>query len=69
MINVNDITNINNCINKFVFGNSLDFLKKIPDKFVDMCITSPPYYKQRDYGFDFQIGQEESLERIYSKFM
>ena len=27
---------------------------------VDLVVTSPPYYKKRDYGFEHQIGQESS---------
>jgi site-specific DNA-methyltransferase (adenine-specific) len=31
-------------------GNSLDTLKTLPDKSVDCCVTSPPYYMLRNYG-------------------
>ena len=33
----------------FIKGNSLDVLKAMPDKSSDMCITSPPYWGQRQY--------------------
>jgi len=33
----------------FIKGNSLDVLKAMPDKSIDMCITSPPYWGQRQY--------------------
>jgi site-specific DNA-methyltransferase (adenine-specific) len=33
----------------FIKGNSLDVLKARPDKSIDMCITSPPYWGQRQY--------------------
>ncbi len=29
---------------------------------VDFILTSPPYYRQRDYGYDDQIGQEANYE-------
>ncbi|WP_419939299.1 DNA-methyltransferase [Candidatus Palauibacter sp.] len=29
---------------------------------IDLVVTSPPYYKTRDYGLDLQIGQESSPE-------
>lgn len=32
----------------------------LPDACVDLVITSPPYWKKRDYGFPEQIGLEES---------
>ena len=40
----------NNFINKIVYGDSLYILKNIPDETVDLIITSPPYFQQRDYG-------------------
>ncbi len=33
----------------FIKGNSLDVLKAMPDQSIDMCITSPPYWGQRQY--------------------
>jgi len=35
---------------------------------IDLVVTSPPYYKQRDYGFELQIGQESTPEE-YAKEM
>lgn len=32
----------------------------IPDDSVDLVVTSPPYWKKRDYGLPDQIGQEPS---------
>ncbi|QIB75408.1 site-specific DNA-methyltransferase [Halogeometricum borinquense] len=34
------------------------------DNSVDFVITSPPYWQKRDYGFDDQIGQEESPDEF-----
>ena len=31
---------------------------KLPDHSVDLIVTSPPYWKKRDYGHENQIGQE-----------
>jgi len=40
-------------------------LTKLPSEFVDCVVTSPPYWKQRDYKHPKQIGQESSyLEYI-----
>jgi len=36
--------------NKIHCGDSLEVLKTMPDKLVDMCMTSPPYWALRDYG-------------------
>jgi len=32
----------------------------LPDKSVDLIITSPPYWRKRDYGISDQIGQEKT---------
>ncbi len=34
----------------------------IPDNHVDLVVTSPPYWRKRDYGFEGQIGQEKNSE-------
>jgi len=36
--------------NRIFAGNNLDTLKKLPDNYVNCCVTSPPYYGLRDYG-------------------
>jgi len=41
-------------------GDALTILKKMPNSFIQTSITSPPYYKLRDYGHKEQIGQEET---------
>lgn len=39
-------------------GNALGHLATMDEASVQCCITSPPYYGQRDYGCDGQIGLE-----------
>lgn len=34
----------------FYLGNTLDVLKQLPEKSVQCCPTSPPYFGLRDYG-------------------
>lgn len=50
----------------------LQGLHGLSDKFVDCCITSPPYFGLRDYGVDEQIGLESSpdeyIERLIMVF-
>ena len=50
-------------INTILQGNSLEILKNIPDKSIQTCITSPPYWGLRDYGTDEQLGLEETPEQ------
>jgi DNA modification methylase len=54
-------------INTIYQGNSLDILKMLPDKFVNCCITSPPYYGLRDYGIGGQIGLEKTPDEYIVK--
>mgnify|MGYP001166074265 FL=1 len=46
-------------VNKIYTGNSIEVLKTFPDKSIDCCITSPPYWGLRDYGCDGQLGNEK----------
>ena len=46
---------------KIYFGDSRK-LNKIPDKSVQLIITSPPYWQLKDYGSNNQIGFNDSYE-------
>lgn len=35
----------------------------LPDASVDLIVTSPPYWRKRDYGLPSQIGQEETPQQ------
>ena len=50
-------------------GNVYDALDEIPDESVDIVITSPPYWGQRDYGIPGQIGIEKTPEEYIGKFI
>lgn len=43
-----------------LLGDALDVLRTMPDGSVDCIVTSPPYYKQRDYNTEGQYGQEST---------
>lgn len=43
-------------------GDSLDVLRTLPEASVHTCVTSPPYYRMRDYGVDGQYGLEPTIE-------
>ena len=43
--------------NVIINRDCLAALKDMPDKSVDCCVTSPPYYGLRDYGVEGQIGR------------
>ena len=50
-------------------GDSLEMLKTLPDNSVDCCVTSPPYFGLRNYGYDGQIGLEETPEQYIQKIV
>jgi DNA modification methylase len=43
---------------KIYHGDALEVLKKLPERSVQCCVTSPPYWGLRDYGIKGQLGQE-----------
>lgn len=49
--------------NVIINRDCLAALKDMPDKSVDCCVTSPPYYGLRDYGVEGQIGREATPEQ------
>jgi len=52
--------------NQILCGDAGEILKEIPSNSVNLVITSPPYYKQRDYGGQ-GIGDEPSVEQYVEK--
>ncbi|QNN23340.1 site-specific DNA-methyltransferase [Planctomycetales bacterium ZRK34] len=42
--------------------DALAGLRALPDQSVDCVMTSPPFWRLRDYGIDGQIGLEKSVE-------
>ena len=51
---------------KLIWGDSYNSLRKIKSDSIHCVITSPPYYKLRDYKYTEQIGQEET-SKLYIK--
>lgn len=50
-------------------GDAASALKKLPPDTFNVAVTSPPYFWVRDYGFDGQIGHEESVEGYIDALM
>ncbi|MFW6172504.1 MAG: DNA-methyltransferase [Elusimicrobiota bacterium] len=50
-------------------GDAKDMLKEIPDLSVHCVITSPPYFRLRDYGIKGQIGNEDSINDYIQKLI
>ncbi len=56
-------------INQVVIGDCLRTMADIPDEIVQTCITSPPYWGLRDYGYDGQLGLEATPDEYVAKMV
>lgn len=43
-------------------GDALDHLRQLPDGTIDQIVTSPPYFRLRDYAAGEQIGLERHVD-------
>ena len=51
---------------KIYFQDAIN-LKKLKEKTVHLVVTSPPYWKIKDYGNEEQIGYNDSLTEYFDK--
>lgn len=49
-------------INSVLHGDAVERLGDLPSNSVHVGVTSPPYFQQRDYGHDGQIGSERTID-------
>lgn len=56
-------------INQIVCGDCLEIMKGWPEKSIQCCVTSPPYWGLRDYGVDGQLGLEKTPEEYVAKMV
>jgi len=54
-----------NIINSDVYAG----LMNLKEQSIDVAVTSPPYWNQRDYGFEGQIGNEKTYQEYISKLV
>lgn len=50
-------------------GDTIKRLKNIPSKSVNVVVTSPPYWGQRDYEMKGQMGNEKTLTEYIRKML
>jgi DNA modification methylase len=50
-------------------GDAARLLQELPDQTVDTIVTSPPYYRQRNYQNESQIGQETTPEQYVDRLV
>ena len=52
-----------------ICGESTAKLKELPERSVQMCVTSPPYFGLRDYGTPGQIGLENTVDEYVTRLV
>jgi site-specific DNA-methyltransferase (adenine-specific) len=50
-------------------GDCREMMRTMPEKSVQTCVTSPPYFGLRDYGNDGQIGLEPTPDEFVGKLV
>ena len=54
-------------IDQILCGDNLQLIRKLPDCSIQLVITSPPYFQQRDYGGG--MGNETSIDEYTSALL
>lgn len=52
-----------------LLGDALEQLQTLECECIHTCVTSPPYYRLRDYGIQGQIGMEATPEEYIGKLV
>jgi DNA modification methylase len=52
---------------RIINAEALDGLRQLPDESVHCIVTSPPYWRQRDYGHHGQLGLEPTPEEFVDR--
>jgi DNA modification methylase len=70
-----DSKNQNNNQITLLQGDALEMLRTLPDQCINAGITSPPYFRLRNYGIEGQLGLEKTVEdyianlvRVFDEF-
>jgi site-specific DNA-methyltransferase (adenine-specific) len=48
-------------------GEAEEVLSQLPSKCFNLCVTSPPYWRKRDYGHPDQLGQERTPDQYVQR--
>ncbi|WAC90226.1 DNA-methyltransferase [Mycobacterium sp. Aquia_213] len=48
--------------NRIIVGDAIDRLRRLPGSSVDSVVTSPPYFRLRDYAVKGQLGLESDVD-------
>ena len=56
-------------LGKIIEGDCLEVMRQMPDRCINCCVTSPPYWGLRDYGVSGQLGLEKTPEEFVEKMV
>ena len=56
-------------VDRIYCGDALAQLELLPDQLIDVIVTSPPYYRQRNYPDNTQLGQEPTPEEYIQRLV
>jgi len=62
-------TTIGRYVDQIICGDSEIALRALPPQSIQCIVTSPPYFRQRDYRSHQQIGKEESPDTYIQKLV
>jgi site-specific DNA-methyltransferase (adenine-specific) len=63
------LAKLDGLLNQVLHADALAQLRTMPAALVDMVVTSPPYFRQRDYSGEDQLGLEETPEAYIGKLV
>ena len=52
-----------------LIGDCIESMRGLPDASVNCCVTSPPYFRLRDYGVEGQIGLEDTPDAFVARLV
>src|SRR6185436_10885425 len=55
--------------NTLLVGDALARLRQLPDSSVDTVLSSPPYFRLRDYAADGQLGLEPDVDQWIDRLL
>lgn len=56
-------------LDQIIVGDAAAEIARLPEGSVDSVITSPPYFRLRDYGHDRQLGLEPNVDEWVDELM
>lgn len=54
---------------RVLLGDCIASMRGLPEKSINCCVTSPPYFGLRDYGHEGQIGLEQTPDEFVAKLV